>query len=117
MDGPSGIIKRPRKSRSGSTQSRATHSSRDVMGADVMEADDIGRTSGSRPNDMPDHGARVFKCKLSNKPSISLFPKQRQLLVCGRARAFLLTIPWKSRLTAKIYPFKLKISSATLSRS
>jgi hypothetical protein len=40
---------------------------------------------------MPDHGARVrddFKSKSQlDKSSISLFPKQRQLLVAGRARA------------------------------
>src|SRR6266851_8617387 len=84
---PSGITKRSRKPRSGSTQSRATHSSRDVM-----EADDIGRTFRSKPSDMSDHGARDLKSRFSNKPSISLFPKQRQLLVCGRARAFLLRI-------------------------
>src|SRR6267378_7443149 len=109
---PSGITKRSRKSRSGSTQSRATLSSRDVT-----EADDIGRTSQSKPSDTSDHGARDLKSKFFNKPSISLFLKRRQLLVCGRARAFLLRILWKSRLTAKVYPFKLKTSSATLSRS
>src|SRR3981081_1628412 len=97
---PSGITKRSRKSRSGSTQSRATLSSRDVT-----EADDIGRTSQSKPSDTSDHGARDLKSKFFNKPSISLFLKRRQLLVCGRARAFLLRIRTEIPIDSKSLSF------------
>src|SRR5580692_6595623 len=105
---PSGMKKRSRKPRSGSVASRSTQAARAIS-----EMADIVRGSLSHSGDVLDHPVRLVRGEFNTKSQACGRPRKRRQLPAFGCRG--IRRPFrsarKSRLTAKVYPFRFKVLS------